>query len=73
MKNIDFHSSAIEFVRKNNCAATTPVALIEEAMKTGAGLIISETTSSLRAALEELKEQRRQNVGTHEVKQIQIP
>lgn len=51
--SMDFHSDAVEFVRRRNCANHAPVELIESAMKYGA---LAATNYALKIVAEADKE-----------------
>lgn len=54
---------AVEFVRKHNCAANTPVELIEAAMEEGAGLGAEIGMRMVGKAHKALVEIRKKNIG----------
>ena len=69
---IDFKSLALKFVIENGCACSTPVELVEQAMRIGAAEGIAASNKVFSGLLEDIQRQRRNNVGTQIIKPIQI-
>ena len=61
--NLDFKPSAVEFVRKNNCANHTPVELIQKAMEQGECEALDFAAKRVAKSHAELKKQRAGNLS----------
>lgn len=63
MMKVSFKQLAVDFVRENNCAMSTPVELIEKAMEAGACEMARVASARVRVAYEDLRDEHFQNVG----------
>jgi hypothetical protein len=69
---MNLHDDAVEFVRINNCAQSTPVELIEKAMNYGALQMALKTTVELGSILTNLRKKHKES-QPHQETVIPIP
>jgi hypothetical protein len=65
---MNLHDDAVEFVRLNGCAQSTPVELIEAAMNYGANKMAEKAISDLSALTERLKKKHKESAPHQETK-----